>query len=127
MGADSNWGDIDPEAVSKIKMHITQAVADGIDDALARGAMRDAIASGVATGMQSVVEDEDLFTLVVDRLAGTVRSAAAHSAGDLVIGGASRLVSIAMWGGVILLGAWALGGMAGLKAAWSLLISGGKP
>ena len=68
-------------SADKLKAYVRQSVADGVRDALAEGDIQRSIADGVATGMRSVAEDEDLFDLIASRTVGAFRRSATRATG----------------------------------------------
>lgn len=118
MSADSSWGTLDPEAAQKLKSYVRQAVADGMRDALANDEMRRSIADGVAHGMRSVAEDEDLFDLLTSRTASAFRRSATRASGEFLIDSLKAAARRVAW--FVVLGAlvYSLGGWAGLATLW---------
>lgn len=123
MAPESNWGDLEPEAVDRIKHHIRSAVAEGIEEALRADDMRNAIASGVANGIKTVAEDEELFGLVIERLSTTVKSVAVKSTGRFIIDKAMTFAKLAFWAGLGFTFIGSLFGWPGVVAVWKLLLS----
>lgn len=127
MPTDSDWGALDPAVADKLKAYVRQSVADGVHDAIAEGGIQQSIADGVAAGMRSVVEDEDLFDLVASRAAGAFRRSATRAGGELLIDGLSGLARRAALFVVLGVLVYSLGGWAGLVAAWKALTAHSSP
>ncbi len=121
MPTDSDWGALDPAAADKLKAYVRQSVADGVRDALAEGDIQRSIADGVATGMRSVAEDEDLFDLIASRTVGAFRRSATRAGGELLIDGLMGLARKAAWFVVLGVLVYSLGGWAGLATAWKAM------
>lgn len=121
MAQDSSWGTLDPEAALKLKGYVRQAVADGMRDALANGDMQRSIADGVASGMRSVAEDEDLFDLLTSRTTAAFKRSATRASGEFVVDSVKGLAKRIAW--FVVLGAlvYSLGGWAGLAALWKTI------
>lgn len=121
MPTDSDWGSLDPAAADKLKAYVRQSVADGVMDALADGDIQRSVADGVAAGMRSVAEDEDLFDLITSRAASAFRRSATRAGGELLIDSLASLVRRAAWFVVLGVLVYSLGGWAGLAALWKAL------
>lgn len=118
---ESNWGDLDPQAVAQLKIDIRRAVADGVDDALRQGALRDAIAEGVTIGLSQTAMDEDLFDTLVERFASAFRRSATQASGRIVVDGITGLAKRAAWFAALAVIVYALGGWTGLAALFKTL------
>lgn len=119
--AESNWGDLDPQTVTQLKADIRRAVAEGVDDALRQGSLRDAIAEGVTIGLSQTAMDEDLFDTIVERTAAAFRRSATQASGQIVIDGLSGLLKRAAWFAVLGILVYALGGWSGLATLFKTL------
>lgn len=113
---ESNWGTLDPQAVTQLKADIRRAVAEGVDDALRQGSLRDAIAEGVTIGLSQTAMDEDLFDTIVERTAAAFRRSATQASGRIVIDGFTSLAKRAAWFAVLGILVYALGGWSGLAS-----------
>lgn len=107
---DSNWGDLDPATVEKLKSHIQRSVADG-----------------VAEGLRSVAEDEDLFDLLAARVTSAFRRSAAKASGEFLIDSAKGLARRAFTFIVLGVLVYSMGGWAGLVALWKAMTAHGGP
>lgn len=123
----SNWGDLDPEAIERIKSNVRRAVADGIDDAMRQGAMRDAIAEGVTLGVQTVAMDDDLFELLGSRAAQSLRKTLVKNTGSLVLGGAVQMLRGVMWACIGFIVIFSLFGWSGIATTWKYFTTGPHP
>jgi hypothetical protein len=120
---ESNWGDLDPQTITQLKLDIRRAVADGVDDALRHGALRDAIAEGVTIGLSQTAMDEDLFDSIVERTAAAFRRSATQASGRIVVDGVTGLAKRAAWFAVLGILVYALGGWTGLAALFKTFTS----
>lgn len=117
---DSNWGDLEPQQVERIKHDISRSVALGITQALRDGAVRDAIADGVTAGLRHAVTDEQTFDLMATRAATALRRSATQASGRIVIDGViglgKRMILIVSLAILV----YAVGGWSALAQFWKL-------
>jgi hypothetical protein len=121
MTTDSNWGDLAPIQVERIKNDISRSVAQGIQSALRDGSVRDAIAEGVTVGLQQAVMDETTFDVLATRTATALRRSATRASGQLVVDGVvalgKRIVLIVSVAVIV----YAIGGWAALAKVWQII------
>lgn len=119
----SNWGDLDPDTIAQIKSDIRRAVADGVDDALRQGSLRDAIAEGVTIGLAHTAMDEDLFDSIVERTATAFRRSATRASGRILVDGVVAMAKRAGWFAVLGILVYSIGGWAAVAAIWKTFMS----
>jgi hypothetical protein len=113
----TNWGDLDQDAIDAIKNDIRRAVAEGVEDAISAGCVRDAIAQGMAAGIRATINDEQLFQQLVESTTGALKKSAAHASGQFILDGVSTIARRAVWfflAGIII---YNIGGCAAVTAA----------
>ncbi|MFM2054248.1 MAG: hypothetical protein RL456_2285 [Pseudomonadota bacterium] len=121
MPPDSNWGDLEPDQVARIKHDISRSVAEGIQTALKDGAVRDAIAEGVTVGLQQAVMDEATFDVLAMRTAQALRRSATRASGQLVIDGVIALGKRVILFVSLAILIYAIGGWAALVQVWKVI------
>jgi hypothetical protein len=87
----------------------------------------DAVSAGITKGLRAVVNDEELFAHVVERIGTTMRAAAAKSTGAFVLGGAARVFKLLSWIVLAFLATYSIFGWAGVAAAWKYLTTAHTP
>ena len=123
MTTDSHWGDLDEDRIARIKADLTDIVDEAVERAITRmqGQTSDAVSAGITKGLRAVVDDEELFGHIAERIGTTMRAAAAKSTGAFVLGGAARVLKLLGWGVLAFLATYSIFGWAGVAAAWKYI------
>lgn len=126
---DSHWADLDPARAARIKRDMQDIVEGAVEAAMIKmqGQTSDAVSEGISKGLRNVVNDEELFGHVVERIGTTMRAAAAKSTGAFVLGGAARVLQLLSWGLLAFLAMYSIFGWAGVVAAWKYLTTAHTP
>ena len=127
--ADSHWADLDPARAARIKQDLQDIVENAVEAAMTKmqAQTSDAVSAGITKGLRAVVNDEELFAHVVERIGTTMRAAAAKSTGAFVLGGAARVFKLLSWIVLAFLATYSIFGWAGVAAAWKYLTTAHTP
>ncbi|MEY2686779.1 MAG: hypothetical protein RL375_977 [Pseudomonadota bacterium] len=125
--SDSNWGDLEPAHVERIKHDIARSVAVGVSDALRNGAVRDAIAEGVTVGLQQAVMDQRTFDVLAAHAATALRRSATQASGRIVIDGITGLGKRVVFVVSIAVLVYAIGGWSALAHFWKFFTQASTP
>lgn len=126
---DSHWADLDPARAARIKQDLQDIVENAVEAAMTKmqAQTSDAVSAGITKGLRAVVNDEELFAHVVERIGTTMRAAAAKSTGAFVLGGAARVFKLLSWIVLAFLATYSIFGWAGVAAAWKYLTTAHTP
>jgi hypothetical protein len=126
---DSHWSDLDPARAARIKQDLQDIVEHAVEAAMTKmqAQTSDAVSAGITKGLRAVVNDEELFAHVVERIGTTMRAAAAKSTGAFVLGGAARVFKLLSWIVLAFLATYSIFGWAGVAAAWKYLTTAHTP
>lgn len=126
---DSHWADLDPARAARIKQDLQDIVEHAVEAAMTKmqAQTSDAVSAGITKGLRAVVNDEELFAHVVERIGTTMRAAAAKSTGAFVLGGAARVFKLLSWIVLAFLATYSIFGWAGVAAAWKYLTTAHTP
>lgn len=113
----SDWGDLSPLAVDKIKRHVEQSVEAGIVRAAHSPAVRDGVAEAMAQGLARALERDEVWDMASRRAAESLRQQAKASAGGMVLEGLKSLAKIA----AVLLIVYSIAGLPGVAAVWKTI------